>query len=219
MLISQVYFSSTGSGSTPCDLWFEAKSEKRYKTVLHSSSSSLVCLATVWKERTKDFAYNRCLRYETDTQDGSEENLQIKVTEYPSLSDAMKQNQPGLHSQRERERDGEGSFREGSKIQYSLWAEDKQVVHTLQRALGKPEFKAYGTEHNVARILWRDRTTNTRHCSKSRSWFRGRAYRVHSRAVGRPASSQTGRDVGEPVLTAHGVPVCFGTLTACVARR
>lgn len=59
-----------------------------------------------------------------------------------------------------------GSFREGTKIQYSLCAEDKQVVHTLQRVLGKAEFKAYETQHNVARILWRDGTTNTRHCSR-----------------------------------------------------
>ncbi len=60
-----------------------------------------------------------------------------------------------------KERQGKEQSQETSKIQCSLWAEEKQVVHTPQRVLGK----AYETQHNVARILWRDGTTNTCHCS------------------------------------------------------
>lgn len=70
---------------------------------------------------------------------------------------------PELNSLQKREVTVSGSFGEVKKIQYSLWAEDKQVVHTLEWALGKADFKP---AHIVAHFLWRRETTNTIHCSQ-----------------------------------------------------
>ncbi len=77
------------------------------------------------------------------------------------------------------------------------------------------------TKHNTMWLAFFEGTGQQTHAivPESHSRFRGRAYRVHSRAAGRPAPSQAGGDVGEAVLTAHRVPACSGTVTDCVAGR
>lgn len=118
-----------------------------------------------------------------------------------------------------KERRGRNRLRKFQKFNIAFELKTNRLCTPFRECWEKPSSRHM--KHNTMWLAFFEGTGQQTHAivPESRSRFRGRAYRVYSRAVGRPASSQAGGEVGEAVLTAHGVPVCFGTLTVCVAGR
>ncbi len=173
---------------------------------------SLRFLATVWKEGTKDTIWN-----EQDVR--RKHSLQIKLR----VSQTFRCYEPPHCLDRTEQVCAlkENSLRKFQRrFKNSIFELKTNRLCTPFRECWE-KLSSRQTKHNTMWLAFFEGTGQQTHAivPESRSRFRGRAYRVHSRAVGRPASSQAGGDVGEAVLTAHGVPVCSGTVTDCVAGR